>query len=338
MAATIQYEIERHLEEGMVVLTPTGPFDEMDLEMQITQATQFVKDHPSSKGAVLNLALVSHINSKAIGMVADLASRIETLGGKLFLAHADKVSDALKICGIDAIIPIFDTLAQAKKELIQSSAPVTVAQPEKPEEETSLSFFSVGKDTGSCDIKMSSAPEIIEMEPVPETVRASAQDIQEMASTSPFFSLVENVAPVEKPKASSSKKSASKVSIPVSFVPDEKPVTEETENTSQKIVPTVKETSPSAPANIDVLMDGGLVADPLTQMRSILTNAADQLRTQLSGFDTRRKDLEEAITAKKARAAAFQADAKSLKAEVKSLEKEHARVMTAIASVQSAGV
>lgn len=343
MIAT-QYEIERHLDEGVVVLTPTGPLDEMDIDAQFAYAHKFVADNPYSKGAVFNLTFVGRITSKPIGLIADLASRMEETGGKLVLAHAEKVLDALHICGIDEIIAISATLADAKKLIM--SGPTQAASPAKPSA-ADVSFFSTRPSASSVKLDISSAEAPVEILPVPAPKPAAvpAADVDLSAfSTAPSqkaakpydqdvsFALGLVASPSVEVAAADAPAAA----------PKAKPAAPAAEADLSAFgmggapVPAPK-AKPAAAPDADALISSGFSADPAAQMGAILKDAAAKLRGNLSGFDVRRKDLEDAMAAKQSRIESLNSEAKTLRAELKSLEKEEARVAAAIQSFQVPG-
>lgn len=336
-----QTEIERHLEEGVVVFTPTGPFDEMDLEAQFAFCAQFAETHSQAKGAVFNLALVTRINSKAIGLVADLATRLEESGRKLVLAHADKVSDALHICGIDGIIPVRGTLAQAKKEISEGEASAKPAAKAAPSDE-SVSFFSTRPSSSfaiGAQAEGLPAPKKVEPKAEPDVVLEDeivpASPARDGGASPKLFSFLDQAAAegADAPKAPVPAQAAQEIPVTVSLsgglfdAPAPKPEKKPAPKAEKRPAP---EPAESAFAEL-------APQDPAAEMRAILEEAAAKLESKVAAFDARRKDLQEAAAAKRSRAAAFQSEAKAHKAEAKSLEKEAARIQAALKSVKTAG-
>ncbi len=340
-----RFEIECRVEDGVAVLTPSGVFDMDLLDAAFARASEFVAALPPRAGAVLNFGLVPFLNSRGIGRVADMAANLEESGRKLAIAHADDVMDALHICGIDSIIPVFPDLVAAKASVSSAGEtlfstrpdPVKVAAPKSapaaPKPAAAGAEIFVGPD----DMPYGAAP-------VPHVRDGDGNLEVDLSSFGLSASSSDAPSPAAAPEAAAVPPAvAAPVLVPVPPAAD---ITAAPEVSAESLISFSDAASaaeapapekPSRPAadldGADSLAEGTFSADPTAEEASILAAAAAKLRANLSSFDSRRADLEAAMLAKEKKLSGLRSDLKSAKSRLKDLEKEAEKVSAAIACV-----
>ena len=81
------------------------------IDEQITNK-KLIKKYPN---IILDLEQLTYLNSKSIGFIADFFNRLQSKNSKLVLAKAQaNVVDILNVVGIDQIVPMTQTLNEAK--------------------------------------------------------------------------------------------------------------------------------------------------------------------------------------------------------------------------------
>jgi anti-anti-sigma factor len=103
------------------VVAFSGQLDETNVDSEAKKVYDVI-DSMAEPNLLLDLENLTYMNSKSIGYVTDWYSRTAAKNGKIAIARPrPNILDILKVVGITQIIPIFETIDQAKIGL--ASAP-----------------------------------------------------------------------------------------------------------------------------------------------------------------------------------------------------------------------
>lgn len=104
------------------VVAFVGQLDETNVDNEAKKIYQLI-DEMAEPHLLLDLEGLTYMNSKSIGYVTDWYSRTAAKNGKIVIARArPNILDILKVVGITQIIPIFDTIEEAKLGLATATA------------------------------------------------------------------------------------------------------------------------------------------------------------------------------------------------------------------------
>ncbi len=111
--AEINIQIQSDQNTHIVILQ--GQLDESTVVNFSEQVYKLIDSASENSRVILDLEGLSYLNSKSIGYIADFFSRLESKNSKLVLAKAQpNVRDILNVVGIDQIVPMTQTLNEAK--------------------------------------------------------------------------------------------------------------------------------------------------------------------------------------------------------------------------------
>jgi len=98
-----------------------GQLDETNVDTEAKKIYALI-DEMATPNLLLDLEGLTYMNSKSIGYLTDWYSRTAAKNGKIVIARPKpNILDILKVVGITQIIPIFETIDEAKLAL--SAAP-----------------------------------------------------------------------------------------------------------------------------------------------------------------------------------------------------------------------
>ncbi|GAB4141198.1 MAG: hypothetical protein Fur0037_07970 [Planctomycetota bacterium] len=111
-------KIDSSLLDDYAILTLKGEFDTFYcpvLQQEVEGLVERGIHH-----VVLDLRLVKFINSTALGAIIKAHKRLRAEGGELVLSQPSSfVRDVVKKVGIDAVVPMFETEAEATKAIVK---------------------------------------------------------------------------------------------------------------------------------------------------------------------------------------------------------------------------
>ena len=110
-------EIKKRVIDGVDVFEFHGELDETNADKVFTGIYNAIGEF-DNKRIVLNLVGLKYLNSKSIGYLADIYSNLESVDGKMCIAHCtEEVYDTLELVGITSIVPTVDTEEEALSNL-----------------------------------------------------------------------------------------------------------------------------------------------------------------------------------------------------------------------------
>lgn len=120
--ADIQYTfsdlITTSTQKQVKVITLEGQLDESNVDTFAPKVYELIEQNPTGMNFIFDVEKLSYMNSKSIGYVSDWYSKLTEKGGKLVIAKpASNIKDILNVVGLDKIIPLAQTLEEAKSYL-----------------------------------------------------------------------------------------------------------------------------------------------------------------------------------------------------------------------------
>lgn len=114
---------------GTKVAHISGQLDESNVDEKIQEIYKLVEANPKNLHLIYDLEKLEYMNSKSIGYITDLYSKISENGGQVAIAHTKpNILDILQVVGLTQLIKCFDSLDEAKK----SFGTATIAAPQAP--------------------------------------------------------------------------------------------------------------------------------------------------------------------------------------------------------------
>jgi anti-anti-sigma factor len=98
----------------IVVLTVEGQLDESNVDNFAPKVYTKIEENTDAS-FIIDLEKVSYMNSKSIGYISDWYSKISAHGNKVVIAKAaSNIKDVLNVVGLDKVIPMAQTMEEAK--------------------------------------------------------------------------------------------------------------------------------------------------------------------------------------------------------------------------------
>jgi len=115
---TLSDLISMDSQQTIKVITLSGQLDESNIDNFAPKIYNFIEQNEAGTNYILDIENISYMNSKSIGYISDWYSRIISKGGKLVIAKpATNIRDILNVVGLDKVIPLTQTLEEAKNNL-----------------------------------------------------------------------------------------------------------------------------------------------------------------------------------------------------------------------------
>lgn len=100
------------------VITLAGQLDESNVDDFAPNVYNLIAQNPEGTNYVIDLEKLTYMNSKSIGYISDWYSKISTKSGKLVIAKPmSNIKDILNVVGLDKVIPLTQTMEEAKNLL-----------------------------------------------------------------------------------------------------------------------------------------------------------------------------------------------------------------------------
>jgi len=97
------------------VVTLEGQLDESNIDEFAPKVYDLIEQTPAGTSFIFDFENLTYINSKSIGYISDWYSKISSSDGKLAIAKpAANIKDILNVVGLDKVIPLTQTLDEAK--------------------------------------------------------------------------------------------------------------------------------------------------------------------------------------------------------------------------------
>lgn len=110
-------EVNKKEEEGIIIFEFSWELDETNADKTFKSIYDDIWDFVWKK-IIFNLSGLKYLNSKSIGYIADVYSKIEENDGKMYISNCDEgVKDVLELVGITTIIPTVDLEKEALDEM-----------------------------------------------------------------------------------------------------------------------------------------------------------------------------------------------------------------------------
>ena len=94
----------------------SGQLDESNIDEKIQEIYKIVEANPKGLHLIYDLEKLEYMNSKSIGYITDLYSKITESGGQVALVRAKaNILDILQVVGLTQLIKYFETIDEAKK-------------------------------------------------------------------------------------------------------------------------------------------------------------------------------------------------------------------------------
>ncbi|KKR06983.1 MAG: hypothetical protein UT33_C0006G0059 [Candidatus Peregrinibacteria bacterium GW2011_GWC2_39_14] len=111
------------------LVTIAGQLDESNVDEKSTMIYELISKTPANLSLIFNLENLEYMNSKSIGYLTDWYGKISSANGKMVIVKAKpNVADVLQVVGLTQLIPIFNSLEEAKFAVLND----TPATPEAP--------------------------------------------------------------------------------------------------------------------------------------------------------------------------------------------------------------
>lgn len=117
--ADIQYQfsdlISTVSNQTIKVITLQGQLDESNVDNFAPAVYKLIEDNQPQTNFILDLEKLTYLNSKSIGYISDWYGKINAKAGKLIIAKPpSNIKDIFNVVGLDKVIPITQTLEEAK--------------------------------------------------------------------------------------------------------------------------------------------------------------------------------------------------------------------------------
>lgn len=117
--ADIQYQFSDLIttvsNQTVKVITLAGQLDESNVDNFAPSVYQLIEQNPAGTNYILDIENLTYMNSKSIGYISDWYGKIASKQGKLLIAKPmANIKDILNVVGLDKVIPIAQTLEEAK--------------------------------------------------------------------------------------------------------------------------------------------------------------------------------------------------------------------------------
>lgn len=97
------------------MITLEGQLDESNVDDFAPNVYALIEQNPNGTNFILDIEKLTYMNSKSIGYISDWYSKITLKQGKLVIAKAlPNIQDILNVVGLDKIIPLTQTIEEAK--------------------------------------------------------------------------------------------------------------------------------------------------------------------------------------------------------------------------------
>lgn len=101
--------------KAIKVITLEGQLDESNIDEFAPKVYQLIEEQPEATNYIFDIENLTYMNSKSIGYISDWYSKIIGKQGKLIIAKpASNIKDILNVVGLDKVIPLTQTLEEAK--------------------------------------------------------------------------------------------------------------------------------------------------------------------------------------------------------------------------------
>lgn len=102
-------------DKAIKLITLEGQLDESNVDAFAPKIYEVIENIEAGQSMILDFEKVSYLNSKSIGYITDFYSQLLAKGSKLILAKpAANIRDIFNVVGIDQVIPLTQTLEEAK--------------------------------------------------------------------------------------------------------------------------------------------------------------------------------------------------------------------------------
>ncbi len=117
--ADIKYEFSDLMStdqsKSIKVIKLEGQMDESNVDDLAPKVYEVIEGAPAGTSFIIDLELLSYMNSKSIGYMSDWYGKITGKGGKMSIAKAaTNIKDVLNVVGLDQVIPLAQTMEEAK--------------------------------------------------------------------------------------------------------------------------------------------------------------------------------------------------------------------------------
>jgi len=97
------------------LVTISGQLDESNIDEKAKQLYEVINSVPQNLNLILNLENLEYMNSKSIGYLTDWYGKVSGGNGKVVIVKAKQnIADILNVVGLTQLIPIFQTIEEAK--------------------------------------------------------------------------------------------------------------------------------------------------------------------------------------------------------------------------------
>ncbi len=116
--AEIKYSISDLIDDPskkIKVVTLDGQLDESNVDNFAPKIYEMISSMDKGTSVIFDLQNLSYLNSKSIGYIADFYNQVTAKGGKIVITKAaSNIKDILNVVGIDQMIPLTQTMQEAK--------------------------------------------------------------------------------------------------------------------------------------------------------------------------------------------------------------------------------
>ncbi len=116
--ADIKYSISDLIDDPskkIKVVILQGQLDESNVDAFAPNIYEMINSMEPSTSVIFDMQNLSYMNSKSIGYISDFYNQITAKSGKIIIAKApSNVKDILNVVGLDQMIPLTQTMEEAK--------------------------------------------------------------------------------------------------------------------------------------------------------------------------------------------------------------------------------
>lgn len=128
--ANITIEDNSTTGQNLKIVHISGQLDESNIDEKIQEIYKMVEANPKNLNLLYDLEKLDYMNSKSIGYMTDLYSKITENGGQVAIAKAKpNILDILQVVGLTQLIKSFDSLEEAKKSFTPAATTPAPATP-----------------------------------------------------------------------------------------------------------------------------------------------------------------------------------------------------------------
>lgn len=108
----------------------SGQLDESNVDEKAQAIYQLITQNPKGLHLIFDFEKLEYMNSKSIGYLTDWYGKVtEGAGSMVIIKTKPNIVDILSVIGLNQLIPMFNTIDEAKFSILNTGAPAAVVTP-----------------------------------------------------------------------------------------------------------------------------------------------------------------------------------------------------------------